>query len=526
VFSRQQTFLAICVGIVVVFGATRAAQKLSKGSFLRGSVTKSKTKESSSSSSETTVSVVAVPGGEANANANGGLTAGTAGGLAAGGVAAKAVEAPAGPAVTRYLTIIDAGSSGCRAHVFSYSQAGTKVEVNPAHKSYKVKPGLSSYADEPSKATESVEPLLDFIAGEIPEEQRGESPVFLKATAGLRLVEPSKRDAILDAVSAVFQASEYAFDRQDGAKVIAGTEEGGFGWMSVNFLLDTLDDGPVGVVEMGGASAQVTTLFAKSSSNGLLPSLDNIKDTTKTPNLRGDGASAASAASADSELPSDSSFDFDMNGEHFDLYAHSYLGYGLEKARETLTQYLTDAGAMGDPCINEGYAPNLQSMTVYDGTVAIPGRGNAADCRATIERALFPEPPGPCPYASCSQIQNAFQPPKLPKLLAFENFFYTQKMLGGSFDTPKGFDDKAADVCDKTFDELTLAGYPKDGSDTKDLVKLCFAAVYLPTFLEKGLKLNSDEHLKIQQDVGDFDIDWSLGAAIREANHLAAKNAK
>lgn len=471
--SRKQMFMGLCVGILIVVGATRAAQKASKGSLLRGTVSTTVEKETSS----TSVTVSTTPNMTPE----------------------ETEEVP----VTKYLTIIDAGSSGCRAHVFSYSQTGAKVEVNPQHKSYKVRPGLSSYADNPSKAGESVVPLLDFIAGEIPEEKHGESPIFLKATAGLRLVEASQREAILTSVSQVFATSQFAFNQNDGAKVIPGTEEGGFGWMSVNFLLDTIDkddaaEGSVAVVEMGGASAQVTMLYTKYASE-------------KTPNLRGAAP-----------LPEDSEFDFDMNGDHFDLYAHSYLGYGLEKAREQLSQYLQDNGETEDPCINSGFTADPASPSVYDGT--LPGSSDAAKCADLVTKALFPRSNDKCPYDNCSNIQNAFQPPNLDKttLLVFENFFYTYKMLGGDFETPQGFDDRAPDVCNKSWDDLTQSEYPKDGSQKSDLNKLCFSAVYLPQFLQKGLKLPADESLKIQQGVGDFDIDWSLGAAIREANHLAA----
>ena len=480
----KQTLVGVFVGVLVVLGATRAAQKAtSHTSSLRGSFETTTTKD---------ITVVTV--------------------VDTGAASTTRGEEPR----VEYLTIIDAGSSGCRAHVFSYTRLGLKAEVNPQHKSFKVKPGLSSYADAPEKAGESVVGLLEFISGEIPKEQRAESPIYLKATAGLRLVEPAKRTAILASVAAVFESSEFAFDATDGAKVIAGTEEGGFGWMSVNFLMHSMDNKePMGVVEMGGASAQVTQLFAKTDR-------DRLKKARKA------GTILELSKEMEGDVPEDSLFDFDMDGEHFDLYAHSYLGYGLEKAREAVTQYLTDNNFTEDPCVNAGFNADPSNPTVYDGI--LPGAGDAAKCADVVEKALFKDAdlqPSEikCSYASCSNIQGAYQPPHLAdtKLLVFENFFYTYKMLGSNFDTPDGYSKASPSVCDKTYTALVDSEYPKDGSDKGDLTKLCFSAVYLPLFLEKGLNIPKDLHLTIQQDVGDFDIDWSLGAAIREANNLSTK---
>mmetsp|Transcript_19612 Transcript_19612/g.60668 ORF Transcript_19612/g.60668 Transcript_19612/m.60668 type:complete len:522 (-) Transcript_19612:709-2274(-) len=497
---RRQTFLGVCVGAVVVLGATRLAQKASHGSMLKGSASTTVVKDVPPEEPQQQQQPQQQPQQQQRQHEQ--------------QHEQQQREPKKELRTTKYLTIIDAGSSGCRAHVFTYVQSGTAVEVNPQHESFKVRPGLSSYADSPEKAGASVEPLLDFIASQIPEAQRNDSPIFLKATAGLRLVEASKRDAILKTVSDVFSESEFAFDAASGAAVIPGTEEGGFGWMSVNFLMHTTDGDSVSVVEMGGASAQVTMLYAKEE---------------KKSQLRGGADPAVN-------VPKDSLFDFDADGEHFDLYAHSYLGYGLEKAREAVTQYLQHNNFATDPCVNAGYEPDANAPVVYDGT--LPGGGDARTCAEVVDKALFPEEDGDavgveepdanklCPFDNCSNIQRAFQPKTLPqtRLLVFENFYYTFKMLGGGFDTPDGYEQRAPDVCDRDFDDLKASDFPKDGSDKADLNKLCFAAVYLPAFLKKGLKLPADEHLTIQQEVGDFDIDWSLGAAIREANKLASSS--
>lgn len=54
-----------------------------------------------------------------------------------------------------YLAMIDAGSSGCRAHVYRYGKLGSikgPLYVLPQHESFKVKPGLSTFANHPQDA--------------------------------------------------------------------------------------------------------------------------------------------------------------------------------------------------------------------------------------------------------------------------------------------------------------------------------------------------------------------------------------
>ena len=52
-----------------------------------------------------------------------------------------------------------------------------------------MKPGLSSYADEPNKGGASLQPLLEKAMETIPEGQETETPVEVRATAGLRLLK-------------------------------------------------------------------------------------------------------------------------------------------------------------------------------------------------------------------------------------------------------------------------------------------------------------------------------------------------
>ena len=67
---------------------------------------------------------------------------------------------------------------------------------------------------------------------------------------------------------------------------------------------------------------------------------------------------------------------------------------------------------------------------------------------------------------------------------------------------------------------LQASDMPRDGSPKDELNKLCFSATYLDLFLTRGVGVDAKTAVKVMQQVGEFGIDWSLGAAIHEASLL------
>jgi hypothetical protein len=183
-----------------------------------------------------------------------------------------------GPQSFSYLAIIDAGSSGCRAHVYKYGKLGRlegPLYIVPQHQSYKVKPGLSSFANNPAGSEPSLKKLIVFMKSQIPENMWQDTPIWLKATAGLRLLEKSQSDSVVLFVRNFFSDkinSPFLFHPSHVA-IISGKEEGAFGWIAFNYLKKVIGPKkkgnvlPYAVVEMGGASTQVlfiTLLFTNS----------------------------------------------------------------------------------------------------------------------------------------------------------------------------------------------------------------------------------------------------------------------
>ena len=168
-----------------------------------------------------------------------------------------------------YLAMIDAGSSGCRAHVYRYGRLdgpSGPLYIIPQHDSKKVKPGLSSFASNPTDAGVSLQGLIDFMKEQVPEVEWTTTPIWLKATAGLRMLSKTESTSILESVRGFLgdtTKSPFLF-RPLHARIISGNEEGGFGWIAFNYLKKIIGPKkqsgllPYAVVEMGGASSQVS----------------------------------------------------------------------------------------------------------------------------------------------------------------------------------------------------------------------------------------------------------------------------
>lgn len=125
----------------------------------------------------------------------------------AGGGGGK-VAAAAGDGA-RYAIVIDAGSTGSRIHIFKFLPgAGGHLELQ-FDKFDQLKPGLSSFADDPPAAARSLAPLLELAEATIPEAQRAATSIMVGATAGLRLLPDGKADLILEEVRTWLRAKPF-----------------------------------------------------------------------------------------------------------------------------------------------------------------------------------------------------------------------------------------------------------------------------------------------------------------------------
>jgi Golgi nucleoside diphosphatase len=451
-----------------------------------------------------------------------------------------------------YLAMIDAGSSGCRAHVFRYGMLGSstgKLYILPKHVSKKVRPGLSTFAENPTAAGASLADLVAFMKTEVPESEWSQTPIWLKATAGLRMLETSKSTAILNSVRGFLSDpvnSPFYFEN-GMARIISGQEEGAFGWISVNYLKKIIGpfagadqaatiDTAYAVVEMGGASTQVTQI---------IPHGHRINHQYM--------------------------YAFSIQGSNYELYTHSYLGYGSDQARIALNQHLVETSlapaaaasdasspkTLVDPCLNPGYFRESKSKeglgNVYvgpTGSFHVVGGGDdrAHACHEILEGILFPLKHG-IKHEKCQSLVDhpvdhisfncIYQPAfvrQSKNFLVFENFFYAASGMGtlpaghdpletadadreSDFPlqtSPREYRHSAEEACGLSWDKIQM-NFPRDATSKEQNTRWCFSASYAYLFLTHGIGLKYDQVITVQQSIENSDIEWALGAAYKEA---------
>lgn len=126
----------------------------------------------------------------------------------------------------RYAVVIDAGSTGSRVHIVKFLQGADGQLQLQFDKFDQLKPGLSSYADDPPKAAESLAPLLALAEATVPAELQPSTSIMVGATAGLRLLPDGKADVILQEVRAWLRKKPFKVGRAQ-APARAGCSDAG-----------------------------------------------------------------------------------------------------------------------------------------------------------------------------------------------------------------------------------------------------------------------------------------------------------
>lgn len=275
----------------------------------------------------------------------------------------------------QYGVVLDAGSSGTRIHIYrwlSHERAledaeGVKLHSLPeltTHDEWtkKIHPGISAFGETPELVgTEHLEPLLQHARKYIPEASIAQTPVFLLATAGMRLLPDRQRIELLESVCHYFE-SETNFlvsDCQSQFQVISGETEGLYGWIAANYLLGGFDapDEHVhgkghhtyGFLDMGGASAQIA--FAPNSTEAA----KHANDLTLLRLRKIDGQT-----------------------EEYGVFVTTWLGFGVHEARRRYVDALIamyesehpeEGGRlleMPDPCLPRGSLMSLNGTLISD----------------------------------------------------------------------------------------------------------------------------------------------------------------
>ena len=356
---------------------------------------------------------------------------------------------------TEYAIMLDAGSSGTRAHVYSWPASSScperiaqrqvterggdgKSTVDAGGLDVQTARGVAGY----------LQPLLEFAQETVPNDRWSATPIQLQATAGLRKM-PGEHGHLQTTVlaglrsqsgGAVIRRARAASAHRcslrrfarvalplgandspnparcfsivsnsvprpffaqgaSSAAVIGGQEEGANEWVTVNYLRGTL-----------GAHAGSGCFHPLSGSSNLT----KAAQTAVTLGMGGASMQIAFAPTSTSCPLQDPStafcVAFEDDSHRMGLYVHSYLGLGQEQAQKALQIGLAagggdPAGQVGDACLLEGYTTTAD----VNGTARhFAGHGNAAACKASIAAHVV-KTGAPCHWSNCA-FDGVYQP--------------------------------------------------------------------------------------------------------------------
>ncbi|NXD83048.1 ENTP8 diphosphohydrolase, partial [Halcyon senegalensis] len=422
------------------------------------------------------------------------------------------------PPTVKYGMVFDAGSSHTSLFIYEWdSDKENNTGVVSQTLSCDVQgQGISSYANNPPKAGDSLRECLDKALKVVPAAKQRDVPAYLGATAGMRLLREqnhSAADQVLAEVAKTMQEYPVAFK---GARILTGEEEGAYGCITINYLLDSFTKyspkthtwvrpeaaNILGALDLGGASTQISFL---PEGSGI-----NWNEASK----------------------------LTLYGYNYNIYTHSYLCYGQNEMLKRLAKELIAVrGELGvdHPCYPNGYNETVSlssfgtspctnqsdpRLTLDNGNVTLEGRGNASRCLAAVKK-LFN-------FSACGQSQDCtfdgvYQPPVRGQFIAFSAFYYNFKFLnltkGQSLATVR---ETVEHFCTRSWEDLS-SSYPKENPER--LPKYCANANYILTLLLDAYKFNetSWSNIFFQMKAGSADVGWTLGYMLNLTNMIPAE---
>ncbi|XP_029120558.1 probable apyrase 2 isoform X2 [Elaeis guineensis] len=376
-----------------------------------------------------------------------------------------------------YAVIFDAGSTGSRVHVFRFDQNMDLVNIGDDIELFvAVKPGLSSYDDDPQEAANSLIPLLEEAEGVIPEELQPTTPIRL-------------------GVRDLFQTNSSLEYKSEWVTVLEGYQEGSYLWVAMNYLLGNLGNkysDTVGVVDLGGGSVQMAYALSKeAAANAPNISIGNNPYVTK-------------------QL---------LNETNYYLYAYSYLHYGLFAARAEILEAVDGPYSY---CVLGGYAGSYKySGKVYNAS-ASPSGSSYSKCRVEAIKALKINEI--CTYQDCTfgGVWSGGGGDGQKNLYVASSFYYTAAEVGfidsetpNALVRPSDFKKAAKIACKSSLEEANVT-YPNVTED--NLPYICMDLVYEYTLLVDGFGLKPTQEITLVTKVeyGDSYVNaaWPLGSAI------------
>jgi Golgi apyrase len=402
-----------------------------------------------------------------------------------------------------YGVILDAGSSGTRVYVYNWktaanaraSASASELQRLPEIKTKKkwrkkVHPGISTFGDKPEEVGPAhLAELVDFALDIVPEEEVQNTPIFLLATAGMRLLPEHQRAQVLENVCGYFQRnSEFQLpDCGLHVQVIPGETEGLYGWIAANYLLGGFDapedhehgngHHTYGFLDMGGASAQIA--FAPNATES-----EKHAEDLKLLRLR------------------------KVNGENLEhkVFVTTWLGFGANEARRRYVGSLLEAypgsKELPDPCLPVGLLATISGEELDLDSPALSGKephligtGKFPECLKRTYPLLQKDVP--CKDEPC--LLNGIHTPAIDfnvnHFVGVSEYWHTTHEIFAMAHKDKAYDfltyqKQVTDLCSRGWedieDDINKEKWGKK-VDEKTVEEVCFKASWLINMLHDGI---------------------------------------
>lgn len=415
----------------------------------------------------------------------------------------------------KYGIVFDAGASSTTVYVYNWP-AEKENNTGVVSEKYKCEgSAISEFGNEPTEAAWSLEWCLNRTIEVIPAEKHNATPLYLGATAGMRLLQIKNSTAasmILADIEYLLHSSPFDFK---SAQIISGKEEGAYGWITANYLLDNFRQGRTwtqpkrtftittkGTLDLGGASSEIAFVPEHQS--------HKYESTVIT-----------------------------LYNYKYSVYIESLACYGRDEAKmiywAKLIQNSANKSRIEDPCLPAHYTMKLQLEKVfesscigdkipenYNADVTLIGTGDYTLCSQQISSIFM--------FTSSyvkgvwTERLDVMKELMHGDFVAFSGFSETMEALNltGSF-SMEIFLSTVESFCMKSWNQVQQS---LPNMSDSDRTAQCFNANYIYALLVKGYKFDSWTWTKIsfQKQVEHSNMGWSLGYMLNLTNMIPAEN--
>ncbi|XP_035206936.1 ectonucleoside triphosphate diphosphohydrolase 1-like isoform X3 [Stegodyphus dumicola] len=333
------------------------------------------------------------------------------------------------------------------------------------------------------------------------------TPLFFASTAGMRLLNitnPKRADEILEQLSLHLNETGLSVKK---IEIISGPDEGIYGWITANFLQNTLEreqkfdpwiPTTYGALDMGGASMQIAYALPE-------------QNKTKVKSLQ-------------------------LYGQTHNVFSQSNLCFGRDEAARRykfLLLKVQSKAILYDPCSPKGYNQTVQgsfftepcthsAMKIEglkeDTNYTFVGTSEYSYCQGNVSKLLDDDECKTMKFKECFKKLSGL--PGDQKYLAFATYFYTTDFLNLTQSSLEDYEKDVKSFCEKSYDQV------KKFANNEYVAQYCFNAQYIYEALVNGFGFQNStwKNINFVGRIANKDVGWTLGYMINATNIIPAKS--